>query len=163
MYSVIQTAKDFGVDVQWAVARRKEYLNQKIGELKNEQSQVLQAFSGNNELNRFLLLDSMRILDKEIKKYESDLNFKNSRNDNRITQNDIERAKQFSLENLLQNIRNGKAHCVSGNHMDKHPSMSIKNNFAYCYSCGWHGDVIDVYMKINSVGFVTAVKTLKPL
>lgn len=160
MYSIIQTAKDFGVDVEWAISRRKEYLNQRIVELKDEQRSVLQAFSGNNELNRFLLLDSMRFIDKEIKRYESELKFKNSRNGNRITQNDIERAKQYPIENLLQNIRNNKINCISGSHADKHPSMDVKNNFAYCYSCGFHGDAIGVYMKINSVDFITAVKAL---
>lgn len=160
MYSIIETAKDFCVDVEWAIARRKEYFNQKIVELKAEQSQVLQAFSGNNELNRFLLLDSMRFLDKEIKKCESELNFKNSRNGNRITQNDIEKAKQFPLENLLQNIRNSKTNCIRGSHTDEHPSMDIRNNFAYCYSCGFHGDSIAVYMNLNNTDFITAVKAL---
>ena len=160
MYSIIETAKDFGVDVDWAVARRKEYLNQRIAELKNDQQSALQAFSGNNELNRFLLLDSMRFLDKEIKKCESELNFKNSRNGSRITQNDIERAKQYPLENLLQNIRNNKTNCISGLHTDEHPSMAVRHSFVYCYSCGWHGDSISVYMKLNSVDFITAVKAL---
>ncbi|MBI5678887.1 MAG: hypothetical protein HZC52_10475 [Planctomycetes bacterium] len=160
MHSIIQTANEFGVDVQWAVLRRKEYLNQMIAELKNDQQSALLAFSGNNELNRFLLLDSMRFLDKEIKKCESELNFKNSRNGNRITQNDIERVRQYPLENLLQNIRNNKTNCISGSHTDSRPSMDVRNNFAYCYSCGWHGDAISVYMKINSVDFVTAVKAL---
>ena len=160
MYSLIQAAKDFGVDVAWAISRRKEYLNQMLAALKAEQNQALQAFSGNNELNRFLLLDSMRFFDKEIKKYESELNFKNSRNGNRITQNDIEQAKQYPIENLLHDIRNNKTNCISGSHTDEHPSMDIRNNFAYCYSCGFHGDAIGVYMKINSVDFITAVKAL---
>lgn len=160
MSDIIRTAKEFGVDVQWAVSRRKEYLNPRIAELKTEQNQALQAFSGNNELNRFLLLDSIKFLDKEIKKCESELSFKNSGNGNRITQNDIERARQHPLENLLQNIRNGKTHCVSGSHTDKRPSMDTRNNFAYCYSCGFHGDAITVYQKLHSVDFVTAVKKL---
>ena len=160
MFDIIQTAKDFGIDAPWAISRRREYLNRNIVELKTEQSQALQAFSGNNELNRFLLLDSMRFFDKEIKKCESELNFKNSRNDSRITKNDIERAKQYPLENLLQNIRNGKTHCISESHADKHPSMDVRNGFAHCYSCKWGGDVIVVFMKIHNVGFVEAVSRL---
>ncbi len=157
MFDIIQTAKDFGVYVQWAISRRKKYLNQKTAGLKAEQSQALQAFSGNNELNRFLLLDSMRFFDKEIKKCESELNFKNSRNGNRITKSNIERAKSYPLESLVT-VENGKAICVS--HDDKRPSMDVRNGFAYCYSCGWHGDVIAVFMKIHNVDLIDAVNRL---
>ncbi|KXK29368.1 MAG: DNA primase [Candidatus Brocadia sinica] len=160
MYSVIQTAKDFGVDVEWAVSRRKEYLNQRVTELKNGQQSVLQLFSGNNELSRFLLLDSMKYLNNELKKCEMELNFKNTQKGNRITQTDIERAKAYPIESLLQNIKGGKTHCIGGTHKDKHPSMDVRNNFAHCYSCGWHGDAIGVFMQVNGVNFITAVKTL---
>ena len=159
MYSLIQIAKDFGVDVDWAISRRKEYLNQKIVELKAEQSRALQAFSGNHELNRFLLLDSMRFLDKEIKKCESGLNCKKTRQGT-VRRSNIEKARQHPLENLLQNIRNNKTNCISESHADEHPSMDVRNNFAYCYSCGWHGDAITVYMKLTGVDFVTAVRAL---
>lgn len=160
MYSVIQIAKDFGVDVQWAISRRKVYLNQRITELKNDQQSALQLFSGNNELSRFLLLDTLRLLNKEIKKHETELNFKNTGKGSRITQTDIERAKAYPIENLLTNVRNGKTNCISGTHEDRHPSMDIRNNFAYCYSCGWTGDVIAVYMKLNNTDFITSVKSL---
>lgn len=160
MYSTIQTAEDFGIDVKWAISRRKEYLNQRVTELKNGQQSVLQLFSGNNELSRFLLLDSMKYLNNELKKCEMELNFKNAGKGEWITQADIERARSYPIENLLHNVRNGKTHCVSGGHGDRHPSMDIRNNFAYCYSCGWHGDVIAVCMQVNGVNFITAVKTL---
>lgn len=160
MFDIIQTAKEFGVDVQWAISRRTEYLNQKIAELKNEQDMVLQAFSGNNGLNRFLLLDSMRLLNKEIKKCEIELSLKNTGRDSRITQSDINLAKQYPIRNLLLDVRNGKTHCISGIHEDRRPSMDVRNGFVYCYSCGFHGDVIAVYMKLNNVDFVTAVKYL---
>lgn len=160
MSDTIQKAKEFGVDVEWAISRRKEYLDQRIVELKNDQQSTLQAFSGNNELNRFLLLDSMKFFDREIKKCNSELSFKNSRNVNRITEGDIERARQFPLESLLPNVRNGKTNCVSGSHTDGHPSMDVRNGFAYCYSCGFHGDAITICMKVDGVDFVTAVKKL---
>ncbi|MCF6154873.1 MAG: hypothetical protein E3K36_06390 [Candidatus Brocadia sp.] len=184
MHSIIETAKDFGVDVEWAVSRRKEYLDReitrkelgvnteratpkskeylerKIAELKNDQQAALQLLSGKNELSRFILMDTIKILNKEIKKYEMELSFKNTGKNSRITQGDIGRAKAYPIENLLQNIRNGITHCISGTHEDRHPSMDIRNNFAHCYSCGWYGDTIAVYMQINDVDFITAVKTL---
>lgn len=160
MYSIIQTAKDFGIDPQWAISRRKEYLDKKIAELKNGQQSALQLFSGNNELSRFLLLDALKLLNEEIKRHEIELNFKNTKKGNRITRTDIEKARAYPIESLLQNIKGGKTHCIGGTHKDKHPSMDVRNNFAHCYSCGWHGDAIAVYMKINGVDFITAVKTL---
>lgn len=160
MSDIIRTAKEFGVDVQWAVNRRKEYLNQRIAELKNDQQATLQAFSGNNELNRFLLLDSMRFFNKKIQRLENELGYTGKESSGRITKTDIERARQFPLESLLSNIRNNKTNCISGIHEDKHPSLDIRNNFAYCYSCGFHGDAIAVYMKVAGVDFVTAVKKL---
>lgn len=162
LFDIIQTAKDFGVDIQWAISRRKEYLHQKITELKNDQHSALQLFSGNDELSRFLLLDTIKLLNKEIKKYEMGLNFKNTGKGkgNRITQTDIERARAYPIENLLQNVRGGKTHCISGTHEDKHPSMDIRNNFAHCYSCGWHGDVVSVYAKLHGTDFVASVRDL---
>lgn len=157
---ITQAAKDFGVDVTWAVARRKEYLNQRIAELKTEQNQALQAFSGNNELNRFLLLDSMRFFNKKIQRLENELRYTGKESSGRITQADIERARQHPIENLLPNVRNGKTRCISGTHKDSHPSLDVRRNFAYCYSCGFHGDAIFVCMKVDGVDFVTAVKKL---
>lgn len=177
MHDIIQTAKEFGVDVEWAISRRveylervitekkwtpsksKEYLEQKIAELKNDQQSALQLFSGNNDLSRFLLLDTLKLLNKEIMRCEMELDIKNTKG-NRITQTDIEKAKAYPIENLLANVRNGKTNCISGNHEDRHPSMDIRNGFVYCYSCGWHGDVIAVYMKLQNTDFTSAVKGL---
>lgn len=160
MYSTIQTAKEFGIDVQWAISRRREFLSRRIAELRNDQQTALQLFSGNNELSRFLLLDTLKLLNKEIKRYEMELNFKNVGKGNRITQGDIERAKAYPIESLLPNTHNNKTNCISGTHEDKHPSMDIRNNFAYCYSCGWHGDTIAIFVKLHGTDFVTSVKTL---
>lgn len=160
MHPIAQEAEDLEVDPQWAISRRMEFLNQKIVELKNKQQSALQLLSGNNELGRFLLLDTLKLLSEEIKKYEIEVNFKNTGKGSQITQTDIERARSYPLENLLQNIRNNKTHCISGTHEDRRPSMDTRNGFAYCYSCGWQGDAIAVFMKLNSVDFVTAVKAL---
>lgn len=160
MYSIIQTAKDFGLDVGWAVSRRKEYLIKETAKLETEQNQLLQAFSGNNELNRFLLLDSLKWLKNRIQRFANELEHKGRESSGSITQADIEKARQFPLESLLPNVRNGKTRCISGTHEDKHPSMDVRNGFAYCYSCGFHGDAITICMKVDGVDFVTAIKKL---
>lgn len=77
-----------------------------------------------------------------------------------ITDDMIERARNYPIENLLD-IKRGMANCISGTHQDKTPSMDARNNFCHCYACGWGGDGIDVYMKLNGSDFITAVKALQ--
>jgi len=69
---------------------------------------VLQAFSGNSQLNRFLLLDSMLFINKEIKKCEMELNFKNTGKGRRITQADTERRLNAVYENFITHSQNAK-------------------------------------------------------
>lgn len=162
MFDTVQAAKGMGVDVEWACERRRAYLNGQINELRGRSNEVVQLFAGHNELERYLLLDSLRWLNGQVKRFELELNSSNKKpNDVRITQADIERARQYPLENLLTDIRHNKTNCISGSHEDKHPSMDIRNNFAYCYSCGWRGDAIAVFMKLHAVDFITAVKSLR--
>lgn len=162
MFEIVQAAKGMDVDIQWAIERRKAFLIGQINELRGKSNELVRLFSGHNELERYLLLDSLRWLNGQVKQFELELNSSNKKpNDKRITQVDIERAKQYPLENLLTNIRHNKTNCISGSHEDKHPSMDVRNGFAYCYSCGWRGDSIAVFMKVNTVDFITAVKRLK--
>jgi len=77
----------------------------------------------------------------------------------RITDEMIERAREYPIESLIGNGRSGNVLCIV--HEEKHPSMSLKGNRARCFSCGYYGDSIDVYMKLNGVGFVEAVRALQ--
>lgn len=164
MFDIIQTANDFGVCVGWAISRRKEFLNQRIAFLKTELDKALQTFAGRDELNRFFLLDSVKSFEKEIKKLKLELHFKNTKKGDRITQSDIESARKYPIKSLLmQNIKGGKTHCISGTHKDEHPSMDIRHNFAHCYSCGFQGDSITVYRKLHNVDFITSVTALNSL
>lgn len=76
-----------------------------------------------------------------------------------ITDEDIERAKQYPIDNLLEFKRN-KGLCLW--HDDRNPSMHFyrKDNQVYCFSCSQGGDVIDVYMQLHGENFVEAVKEL---
>lgn len=42
-------------------------------------------------------------------------------------------------------------------HSERTPSFSIKNGFAYCYGCGWHGDVIDLVKGLCGLDFRGAI------
>ncbi len=71
----------------------------------------------------------------------------------------IQKARGFSIKDLLPNsIKCNMTNCIA--HNDKNPSMRIKDNRALCFSCGFKGDVIEVYMRLNGVDFKTAVKNL---
>jgi hypothetical protein len=78
--------------------------------------------------------------------------------DNQVTPEEIARAKEYPIENLISVNRMGFALCPF--HGDKNPSLYTKNNFYHCFSCKEHGDVIDYVMKINNKTFMEAVKLL---
>lgn len=76
-----------------------------------------------------------------------------------ITDDDIQRAKDHPIENLID-VKKGK--CLCPFHNDRNPSASVKNNKLRCWSqCGKSFDVIEVYRKIHGVSFVEAVKQLR--
>jgi hypothetical protein len=77
----------------------------------------------------------------------------------RITPEMVDRAREYPIESLLGKSKRGNILCIA--HQEKHPSMSLKGNRARCFSCGYFGDSIDVYMKINGVGFIEAVRALR--
>jgi len=93
---------------------------------------------------------------KEIKRYiDEPQEFKGS-----ITQQDIEIAKEYSFDNLID-FKHGKTLCPF--HNEKTPSFNWnkKNNTVKCFGCGWYGDTIKYVMETESVGFIQAVKMLK--
>ncbi|GAH55010.1 unnamed protein product, partial [marine sediment metagenome] len=45
-------------------------------------------------------------------------------------------------------------------HKEKKSSFYIKNNWGYCYGCGWHGDTIKFLMEKENLGFKEAIGRL---
>lgn len=79
---------------------------------------------------------------------------------NKITRDMIDRAKEYPIENLIE-VKNKVARCISGEHEDKKPSMSVKHNKVKCYSCGYREDSIGVAQKIFGLSWPDAVKKLQ--
>jgi len=79
---------------------------------------------------------------------------------NEVTPEMIDRAKVSPIENMIEVVR-GVAHCISGEHADKRPSMRVKNNRARCFSCGFKEDAIGVAMKLHGYSFHDAVRALQ--
>jgi len=78
-----------------------------------------------------------------------------------ITQEHIDRAKEYPLVNLLpEPPRRNMALCPL--HNEKSPSFQIrKDNTFICWGCQQHGDSIDLYMKLHNTDFLTSVKALQ--
>lgn len=72
----------------------------------------------------------------------------------------ILQARQYPMEKIIENQRN---FALCPFHSDKKPSLYIKNNFYYCFSCAASGDTIDLYKKLHSVDFKTAVSALNTM
>ncbi len=76
-----------------------------------------------------------------------------------ITDEMIERARDYSIQDLLERGVNGRSKCCF--HQGEGWNMDIRKNFAYCYVCGESGDAIKVYMALNNVTFREAIISLQ--
>ena len=74
----------------------------------------------------------------------------------------VQKARDVSIEMVYGFKRKGKnVSCPF--HEDKHPSASIKYNKLVCFQCGYRGDSITLFMKLNNVGFKEAVEALNKI
>jgi hypothetical protein len=76
----------------------------------------------------------------------------------RATPQEIERAKEYPIENIIELKRN-TALCPF--HNEKSPSFSVKNNRYKCFGCGVGGDSISLIMHIKNMTFKQAVDYLQ--
>jgi hypothetical protein len=115
---------------------------------------------------RQLLLNAIGNLRREIRKiryFKKPVEVKNE--DNKITDEDIARAKKVPIEKLYSGqlrIFGNKAVGICPFHNEVYPSFTIyldENKF-YCYGCSAGTDAIDFIMKRDDCDFVTAVKKL---
>jgi len=82
---------------------------------------------------------------------------KSSTTSSEITDEMIEQARHYPLENLIE-VKRKMAKCPF--HDDRHPSMGIKNNRFHCFACGAKGDVIDFVMRRDGLTFREAIACL---
>lgn len=80
--------------------------------------------------------------------------------ENGITDEMIQRAKEYPFEDLLpEPLRRGRCKCPV--HEGKNSqSFSVKDNKGKCHSCGWYGDTIKFVMDTQGLTFVEAVRKL---
>ena len=101
--------------------------------------------------------DDIKETEKRIKTINQYLQSDQPEIPGRITDNDIERARNYPFEDLVGT----KAKFIKCPFHDDHsPSFFIKNNFGYCFSCGKHCDTIQWVIEVEGLSFIQAVHKL---
>lgn len=138
-------------------------------ELKEEFKRVEESFSTdlNTRIFQECLLDStvgIRIssLDKKIKEYRcmlGSLRPKEGSDNGSITDEDIDKARNYPIVDLLDNIpKRGFIRCPF--HTEKTPSCKVFSDHLYCFGCGKYLNPIDYVMETQGKSFINSVKYL---
>lgn len=147
----------------FAKAARKRYLEAQLRmalrQFKTARERFIQAKrdgSPTGEIER-----EAEGISKKIRGYEISLEVLEGKRDPRdtITDDMIERAREYPIKNLLEIGYNGRAKCVF--HQGEDFNMDIRKNFAYCYVCGESGDSIKVYRAKHGAEFREAIINLQ--
>jgi DNA primase len=69
--------------------------------------------------------------------------------------------EQVTLDRVLSTNGCPKARCVAPDHQDNDPSMHVYEDHVYCFSCGFYGDVTDVWATLR--GFDRSVEAVLDL
>ena len=110
----------------------------------------------NNEeyVNRLLLAETIASWEAQRKRVKSELRVLEGKG---ISDGKLERAKLRRFEEFIE-VKKNKASCPF--HEDRHPSFSIRGDKGHCFSCGFHGDVVDFIMQKNGFDFQQAINFL---
>jgi hypothetical protein len=109
--------------------------------------------------------DKRKILVKRVNTCEFKADMASGKQIKESSFRDITHAKSVPVGDIIGSPGEGnkerRKYCCPI-HNEKTPSFVwyIKENRAKCFGCGWFGDSIDLYMKINNVDFKTAVNIL---
>ncbi len=80
-------------------------------------------------------------------------------NENSLTEEMIEEARNYPIENLIEVDRSGFAFCPFHNDR-QHPNLYTRRGIFKCYACGWRGNIIKFVMDREHLSFTEAVKYL---
>ncbi len=143
---------------------REKYLSGKIKCLewliRVLNKRIQDSFKNKGEyFERWLYNQRIKIFEKQLKRFLFEIRIKSeTAKKNEITEDMILSAREYPIEELIETNAKGFALCPY--HDDKHPSMLVKNGFAYCFSCGVSKDVIGLAMDIHNLTFPEAIKFL---
>jgi len=131
--------KEFARDCQ---IRRKRELEESLREKYRILEQKLEHYGDIREKKK--LFWEIEMLERKI--------------NSRINDEMVERARNYPIADLIKSKKNW---AICPFHDDKHPSLYLKNNFYYCFSCGASGSTIDLCMRLDNIDFVSAVIKLQ--
>lgn len=145
-------------------AKRELWLSQQIEHLRWAQKVLNKAYDeisakGVPYREKKWLVDTHKKAEGLLKYYHSELKWVRGKGEG-ITEEMKETARNYPIEQIVEVNRSKMARCASPDHNDSKPSMYVKNNYAYCFSCGYQADPIKLAMDVNGWDFVTAVQKL---
>jgi hypothetical protein len=153
----------------WVKERRIEYLKEQIDIFSDGVIQAYRNYEDSRNENSpywlrraFLLIAAPEKKERVIERHKAELRalqYSGEIRKGKIDEFMIQRARDYPIENLIDVGRNKMALCPF--HDDKTPSMYVKNNFGYCFSCQKHADTIELCMQTKGFNFVEAVKYLQ--
>lgn len=159
---ILEAIKVFGVNKNWALRKRKEYLKQKI------MSKKLHWFLKTKARRKLALKIWLWKIDNEtdftkIKRYFKQLNMivdAMASNKTISWEEQIELAKQFDIRDILDFNKNGFRTCIF--HEEDTPSMKYyeKSNTVYCFGCNTWADSIKITQHLFQCDYCEAVKIL---
>ncbi|VAW38884.1 hypothetical protein MNBD_GAMMA01-1295 [hydrothermal vent metagenome] len=149
----------FDIPYLFGIERKIDFIKLLIENIYEESLKTENLFLRSRTGRELLIIDKKSIKEK-IKSLKKYIAYLKSDNERGITPDMILSAKKVNLEKIIKINPKGMAECINPDHNDKNPSMDTRNNYVYCYSCGYSGDVIEITMKINSMDFQTAVRYL---
>lgn len=164
--AIIQLKKE--VDPEWAKERRLEYLITQLSDLVRTFSgdcvDVISYADRGHKEEWLLMVWRLRDMTWQLKRIRSIIiehkSIKKGGNDNQISREDIELARQCPIASIIPVDGKSFAYCLW--HDDKKtPNMYCKGNYFYCFACGESGDGIKLMMKKDNLSFVEAINRLK--
>lgn len=159
--------------LQKDIKEDKKYLTEAV-EYKSRATSQINKICSTPECSSFyhdyvdicLIIPSIENVENRIKKntfYLSALKEKGEWaevDSNKITDQDIERAKQIPITNFLEVSRGGFAKCPFHNETVGSLKVYEKQNTWYCFSCNAGGDIIEYCIRTRKIRFLEAVKFL---
>lgn len=138
------------------VAARKEYLLQAIKDTREDFFKVCKELAGRSDDLTHWSEKEAETLERRLFSLEMRLKVLTGREVG-ISPELIAQARLTPIERVIK-VQRGMAACPF--HKDRHPSMDVRKNFYYCYSCGETGDVIDLVQKTQGLSFKQAIDFL---
>ena len=145
----------------WVKDRRLEFLNKELKKINKNYLYWIETINSIETIWYKAIMEKV-CLRPLVKKWnriykEIDMYKHPKPRTNEITDEKIEEAKAYPIENLIETK---KHFSLCPFHNDTHPSFYTKNNYGHCFSCGWTGDTIKFVRERDNLSFREAINFL---